>query len=77
MILYTPLSKEDIFPEEGTHNRQFVSYQGKTLCVDQLEDGSYSLVQILSTDPQDYLDPSLSPGSILPKIDNQSINYHS
>lgn len=77
MILYTPLSQEEIFPEEETTNRKFISYEGKTLCVDQLEDGAYSLVQLLSTDPEDYLDPTLSPGSILPKIDNQSINYHS
>lgn len=77
MILYTPLSQEDIFPDEGIHNRKFISYQGKTLCVDQLENGTYSLIQLLSTDPKDFLDPTLTPGSILPEIDNQSINYHS
>lgn len=77
MILYTPLSREDIFPaDEERHQRKFISYEGKTLCVEQLENGSYSLVQLLSTNPQDYLDPTLMPGSILPHFDNQSTNYH-
>ncbi|WP_042223719.1 YlzJ-like family protein [Oceanobacillus manasiensis] len=67
MILYTPLSQEEIFPqqEDVTAKRQCVVHQGKSMYVEQKEDGSYQLLQLLSTDPQDYLNDSLSPGTIL------------
>ncbi len=67
MILYTPLCKTDIFPDpnEELSNRHFVSYQSKTLCVKEMEDGSYELLQLLSTDPQDFLDLNFKPGTKL------------
>lgn len=68
---------EDIFPSEEIDSRQFVDYQGKKLCVEPQEDGRYKLIQLLSTNPQDYLDPAFSPGAILPYFDNQSTNYES
>lgn len=66
MILYTPLSQGDIFPmnEDGFTKRQCVSYQGKLLYVEEIEKGSYELLQLLSTDPQDFLDTKYSPGNI-------------
>ncbi|HLR40564.1 MAG TPA: YlzJ-like family protein [Virgibacillus sp.] len=66
MILYTPLSQTDIFPHsnEDTANRQCVSHDGKTLYVEQTDNGSYQLLQLLSTDPQDFLNTSYSPGTI-------------
>ena len=66
MILYTPLSQSDIFPDsEETSQRKFVSYQGKTLYVEQGENGTYELIQLMSTDPQDFLNESYAPGTIL------------
>lgn len=67
MILYTPLSPSDIFPHsnEDITNRQCVSYQGRTLYVEQQDNGSYQLLQLLSTDPEDFLNASYSPGTIL------------
>ncbi|MGY0691615.1 YlzJ-like family protein [Virgibacillus sp. FSP13] len=66
-MLYTPLSETDIFPisEEEFSNRQCVTYQGRSLYVEQLSDGSYQLLQLLSTDPQDFLDSAYTPGTIL------------
>lgn len=61
MILYTPLCKEDIFPDENQTNHTFVHVNGKTVCVDEQE-GMYTVVQLLSTNPHDFMDASLQPG---------------
>ena len=69
MILYTPLNTTDIFPPDIDHDdyskRQCVSYQGRLLYVEEMEKGSYELLQLLSTDPQDFLDAKYSPGTTL------------
>lgn len=63
MVLYTPLSQSDIFPEDSSSsNRQCITYQGKTLYVEESKDGSYELLQLMSTDPQDFLNTNFSPG---------------
>lgn len=64
MILYTPLCETDVFPTKNDNmsNRQCVTHHGKMLYVEETEDGSYQLLQLLSTDPQDFLDPNYSPG---------------
>jgi len=66
MILYTPLSQADVFPSSDHHyeKRQCVSYQGRLLYVEETEKGSYELLQLLSTDPQDFLDTKYVPGNI-------------
>ncbi|MBP1949182.1 YlzJ-like family protein [Virgibacillus litoralis] len=66
-MLYTPLSETDIFPysEKDFSNRHCVSYQGKDLYVEQAEDGSYQLLQLLSSDPQDFMNSDYNPGTIL------------
>lgn len=67
MILYTPLQKTDIFPSEDDREVQYISHEGRTLCVSETEEGTYELVQLLSSDPQDYLDAKYMPGAIFPK----------
>jgi len=66
MILYTPLSNTDIFPSNDNNyaKRQCVSYQGRLLYVEETENGSFELLQLLSTDPQDFLDTKYLPGNI-------------
>lgn len=68
MILYTPLSENDIFPVEANayNNRQCITYEGRTVFVEKTTNGEYQLIQLLSTDPQDYLDQKFTPGSIIP-----------
>lgn len=61
MILYTPLSNEDIFPAENQANLEYVNVNGRTVCVGEQE-GKYTVVQLLSTNPQDFMDTSLKPG---------------
>jgi len=64
MVLYTPLAIEDIYPEEEV-KYETISYQGKTVLAKQREDNHLQLVQLISTDPDDYLHPSFAPGEIL------------
>lgn len=67
MILYTPLSSTDIFPyeDELSANCECVSYQGRSIYAEKKDSGSYELLQLLSTDPQDFLNSSFIPGTIL------------
>lgn len=66
MILYTPLSQADIFPssDDNYAKRQCVSYQGKMLYVEETKKGTFELLQLLSTDPQDFMDSKYTPGNI-------------
>ncbi|MBO8155178.1 MAG: YlzJ-like family protein [Bacillaceae bacterium] len=64
MILYTPLSEHDIFPVDDQEYEQFkwVEVEGKMIKVQKQNDGSYTILQFLSTNPQDYLNTSYIPG---------------
>lgn len=66
MILYTPLSQADIYPHSPDEysNRQFISHEGRSLYVEQAANGSYQLLQLMSTDPQDFLKEAYTPGTI-------------
>lgn len=65
MIIYTPLCEMEIFPvnEEDFSRRKCVSYKGKLMYVEEMNNGSYQILQLLSTDPQDYLLETCTPGT--------------
>lgn len=66
MVLYTPLCKNDIFPEELEQDkRKYLTIEGKTIYAEELNDGSYKLLQLMSTNPQDFLNANYSPGTII------------
>lgn len=65
MILYTPVSMTDIFPSEEQSRCELISSNGKQVLARGLEDGSYQVEQLISTDPQDFLDGGLAPGMII------------
>lgn len=67
MILYTPMAQSEVFPQapEDYQNRQCISFEGKSLYVEQQADGSYLLLQLLSTDPNDFMNEKFIPGSII------------
>ncbi|WP_040980211.1 YlzJ-like family protein [Oceanobacillus jeddahense] len=67
MILYTPLSHQEIFPEtQGAANEiQAVEWQGRTVFVSKNNDGHYQINQLISSDPNDYLNPDFLPGRII------------
>lgn len=65
MVLYTPLSYHDIYKQEETPY-QLISYNGRTLYAKQNEGGELQLMQLISTNPQDFLQNEFTPGTILP-----------
>lgn len=67
MILYTPLSETDVFPssDEDFQKRHCVSCNGKQMYVEEMEDGQFQVLQLLSTDPQDFMNSEYTPGTIL------------
>lgn len=68
MILYTPLCQEDIFNQkEDFSEHKFINYQGRLVQVLEEEDGSYNLIQLYSTNPQDYLLDQFKPGKNISK----------
>ncbi|WP_163971275.1 YlzJ-like family protein [Oceanobacillus halotolerans] len=68
MILYTPLTQEEVFPnDQESTNRHHITFQGRECYVEETKDGTYQLIQLLSTDPQDFLDENFAPGTVIPK----------
>ncbi|KAB2954334.1 hypothetical protein F9B85_01190 [Heliorestis acidaminivorans] len=69
MIIYTPLPAEMVLKglEPSVPEMSNITYKGKSVMGYKKEDGHYELTRILSTDPQDFLDPQLQPGrTVLP-----------
>lgn len=64
---YTPLDVHDIYPvdEELLNKRHCVNCNGKRLYVEQKDNGQYEVLQLLSTDPKDFMDAQFLPGNIL------------
>ncbi|RDW19536.1 hypothetical protein CWR48_07385 [Oceanobacillus arenosus] len=67
MILYTPISITDIYPETSDMfvNRKYIEHEGRLIAVERNSEGAYQMIQLLSTDPQDFLDDKYSPGTII------------
>ncbi|GAA0612086.1 hypothetical protein GCM10009001_31640 [Virgibacillus siamensis] len=67
MILYTPLANTDIFPADNAvfTKRHCVSYQNKQFFVEETDKGDFQVLQLLSTDPQDFLRQEFNPGTII------------
>ncbi|GGN63118.1 MULTISPECIES: YlzJ-like family protein [Oceanobacillus] len=67
MIFYTPLQLEEVFanPEEAQMERSYITHAGKMFYVDKLPSGEYQLSQLVSTEPNDYLNANYSPGAPL------------
>lgn len=65
MIIYTPLALEEVL--EGWDQkieRKYVNHQGKLFCMDKMQDGRYQLAQLISTDPNDYMNGNYLPGRV-------------
>ncbi|ASK63472.1 hypothetical protein CFK37_15575 [Virgibacillus phasianinus] len=67
MTLYTPMTESEIFPEQNNQNsnRLVINHQNRSVYVEKNKAGNYQIVQLLSTDPKDFMDPEYQPGSIL------------
>ncbi|WP_235794482.1 YlzJ-like family protein [Virgibacillus salidurans] len=62
------MSEAEIFPQsaDSFSSRHVISHEGRSLYVEETNDGSYQLLQLMSTNPQDFLDEKYTPGKILP-----------
>ena len=66
MVIYTPVPIEDVLKDyDKVKELKEINYQGRKLQVETLEDGRYKIVRIISSSPQDYLNPRLQPGLTL------------
>lgn len=67
MILHTILPRELIFQfsaESAQRERTFL-YNGIYVLAEQVDGNRWRIRQIISTDPNDYLDPNCVPGKII------------
>jgi hypothetical protein len=71
MILYTIFPEEVIFAEAEPENRSFeadpveIEQGGIRLMVRPHPGGRMEVVRVISTDPQDFMNPKWQPGMIL------------
>jgi len=64
MIHYTPYPAEWFFYDNTEQYKYYeVKWEGVPLIVQLDDHGQATIVQILSCDPQHYLDPRLQPGN--------------
>ncbi len=65
MIHYTPLSEHDIYEDDpkSYEQNQVVSINGRNMKVHDNNDGTVELVQLMSTNPQDFLNNRYIPGN--------------
>ncbi len=69
MIHYTPLDLNDVFPVNQTQysKQKVIDVDGRSVLVDCLEDGNYRIIQLLSSNPQDFLEHTIQPGEMINK----------
>lgn len=66
MVLYTPLSLDDVFSGSQTPEGVFEAViEGRRVLLRRGADGMARLERLLSTEPNDYLNPAFSPGTVL------------
>lgn len=66
MVLYTPVAFEDIFaPSPDTQPLSERWIRGRLCLVRLGKDGMPRLERLISTDPNDYLDPDFQPNAVL------------
>lgn len=67
MILYTIVPHELIFEveQEFSNNQENFYYKGIMVTVERMALNRYKIVNILSTDPKDYLIDEIQPGKMI------------
>ncbi len=67
MILYTILPHEAVFPTEQSayEQQKMIEWNGVQLLVERTSLTECRVVQVLSTNPQDYLNEATQPGQML------------
>ena len=68
-MIWSVIPEEIIFPQNRTEDMlswRCMDHQGRRVLVAPGKDGTGVIMRLLSTDPQDYLDNSLAPGTKIP-----------
>ncbi|EKN63941.1 YlzJ-like family protein [Schinkia azotoformans] len=67
MIMYTTMPHELIFQEnlDSYSKQSIINVNGLSLVVEPLSNEECRVVQVLSTNPYDFLNNAYSPGSII------------
>ncbi|WLR59777.1 YlzJ-like family protein [Guptibacillus hwajinpoensis] len=67
MILYTILPNEAVFPPDQSvyEQQKIIEWNGVQLLVERTSLTECRIVQVLSTDPMDYLNDATQPGQML------------
>lgn len=66
MVLWTIMPPEMVFgTEEYIPDYEEICVEGKSILVEKLSPTQSRVVRLLSTCPDDYLQPELQPGSLL------------
>jgi hypothetical protein len=67
MILYTTMPQELVFqtPESEFGKQSVMEYEGIPLLVEMDENHDYRVIQVISSDPNHYLNNRCCPGVIL------------
>ena len=67
MILYTTMPQELIFQTDAIEygKQTVIEYEGISVLVEMNENHDYRVVRVMSSNPDDYLDGRLCPGTIL------------
>jgi len=61
-LLWTVVPPERIFDDSSPRRFSLYQYLGRLLYVEDRSGGDMVIVQLLSTDPADFLDPAFAPG---------------
>lgn len=74
MILYTTMPQELVFEEKpaAQQKEKIVQVNGVSLLVEQVTPSQCRIVQLLSTDPNQFLNSAFNPGQVIemkPSID--------
>ncbi|HET7578527.1 MAG TPA: YlzJ-like family protein [Bacillales bacterium] len=71
MILYTILPDQVVLDEEDeatekADKQQLIEFDGRQILIEPLTENEWQIVRLLSSDPQDFLNPRYQPGNIVP-----------
>ncbi len=65
MILYTVMPIEEVMQREERRPAIEVRLRGRTVIIEPVSPTQGRIIRLVSTDPQDFLDASLQPGSLV------------
>ncbi len=72
MILYTALPLELIWEGYSDFSPQYqeIEKEGRVLLIEPLSFNQGKVARLISSNPQDYMDPSFQPGEIINLMDS-------